>query len=137
MSLGSLYALVAIGLSMVFGILRMTNFAHGDMMMVGAFAAWCSARWALPSGWPRSAASCLQRLAGILVERIAYRPVRGVARRDAATDQPRRDLHPRKSRHPDLHLLAAQLSDPDLMNRRSSSWTDRSPSPPSMWSRWC
>ncbi len=36
--LGSLYALVAIGLSMVFGILRMTNFAHGDMMMVGAFA---------------------------------------------------------------------------------------------------
>src|SRR6476620_12208651 len=37
-SLGSLYALVAIGLSMVFGILRMTNFAHGDMMMVGAFA---------------------------------------------------------------------------------------------------
>ena len=37
-ALGSLYALVAIGLSMVFGILRMTNFAHGDMMMVGAFA---------------------------------------------------------------------------------------------------
>ena len=36
-SLGSLYALVAIGLSMVFGVLRMTNFAHGDMMMVGAF----------------------------------------------------------------------------------------------------
>ena len=37
-ALGSLYALVAIGLSMVFGILRMANFAHGDMMMVGAFA---------------------------------------------------------------------------------------------------
>src|SRR4029077_7594306 len=37
-ALGSLYALVAIGLSMVFGILRMANFAHGDMMTVGAFA---------------------------------------------------------------------------------------------------
>jgi len=37
-SLGSLYALVAIGLSMIFGILRMTNFAHGDMMMVGGFS---------------------------------------------------------------------------------------------------
>jgi len=37
-SLGSLYALVAIGLSLIFGILRMANFAHGDMMMVGAFA---------------------------------------------------------------------------------------------------
>ena len=43
-SLGSLYALVAIGLSMVFGILRMTNFAHGDMMMVGAFAHACPRR---------------------------------------------------------------------------------------------
>ena len=49
-SLGSLYALVAIGLSMVFGILRMTNFAHGDMMMVGAFATLSSARSACPSG---------------------------------------------------------------------------------------
>ena len=37
-ALGSLYALVAFGLSIVFGILRMANFAHGDMMMVGAFA---------------------------------------------------------------------------------------------------
>ena len=37
-SLGSLYAMVAVGLSMVFGILRMTNFAHGDMMMTGSYA---------------------------------------------------------------------------------------------------
>ncbi|TIT67469.1 MAG: branched-chain amino acid ABC transporter permease, partial [Mesorhizobium sp.] len=36
-SLGSLYALVAVGLSIVFGVLKLTNFAHGDVMMVGAF----------------------------------------------------------------------------------------------------
>ena len=58
-SLGSLYALVAVGLSMVFGILRMTNFAHGDMMMVGAFATLLLGARACPSAGRRSPASWL------------------------------------------------------------------------------
>ena len=63
---------------MVFGILRMTNFAHGDMMMVGAFATLAPRRRrACPSAGPRSAASSSAALAGVIVERIAYRPVRG------------------------------------------------------------
>ena len=52
-ALGSLYALVAIGLSMVFGILRMANFAHGDMMMVGAFATLVIGALGVPFGWRR------------------------------------------------------------------------------------
>jgi len=76
-SLGSLYALVAVGLSMVFGILRMTNFAHGDMMMVGAFATMLLMLAGLPFGWAVVAGIIVGALAGVLVERIAYRPVRG------------------------------------------------------------
>jgi branched-chain amino acid transport system permease protein len=76
-SLGSLYALVAIGLSMVFGILRMTNFAHGDMMMVGAFAALVLAAAGLPFCLAALGGIVIAAIAGIAVERVAYRPVRG------------------------------------------------------------
>jgi len=76
-SLGSLYALVAVGLSMVFGILRMTNFAHGDMMMVGAFATMLLVLAGLPFGWAVVGGIAVGAAAGVLVERIAYRPVRG------------------------------------------------------------
>src|SRR5215212_3184603 len=76
-ALGSLYALVAIGLSMVFGILRMANFAHGDMMMVGAFATLVTGVVGLPF-WVAAIVGILTgALAGVIVERIAYRPVRG------------------------------------------------------------
>ncbi len=115
-SLGSLYALVAIGLSMVFGILRMTNFAHGDMMMVGAFATLVLRRVGLPF-WLAVARRHRDRRAR-RHRRRAGRLSAGArrARRDAAADQPRRDLHPGKSRHPDLHRSPQQLPDPGLMN---------------------
>jgi len=77
--LGSLYALVAIGLSLVFGILRMTNFAHGDMMMVGAFAAVVLSAAEVPFLWTVAAGILVGALMGVVVERIAYRPVRGAA----------------------------------------------------------
>jgi branched-chain amino acid transport system permease protein len=76
-SLGSLYALVAIGLSMVFGILRMTNFAHGDMMMVGAFATLLFGALGVPFGIAVVCGVVAGALAGVVVERTAYRPVRG------------------------------------------------------------
>ena len=76
-ALGSLYALVAIGLSMIFGILRMTNFAHGDMMMVGAYATLVLQLLGIGFGWAVIAGIAVGALAGVIVERVAYRPVRG------------------------------------------------------------
>jgi branched-chain amino acid transport system permease protein len=76
-SLGSLYALVAIGLSLIFGILRMANFAHGDMMMVGAFATVVLQWLGFDFGWAVIGGIAVGAFAGVLVERVAYRPVRG------------------------------------------------------------
>ncbi len=77
LAIGSLYALVAIGLSLVFGILRMANFAHGDMMMVGAFATLLLLKAGVPFGTAVLGGIVFAALAGALVERVAYRPVRG------------------------------------------------------------
>ncbi|MBK1663479.1 branched-chain amino acid ABC transporter permease [Rhodospirillum rubrum] len=76
-SLGSLYAMVAVGLSMVFGILRMTNFAHGDMMMAGSYATVLLTVAGLPFGVAVVCGVGVSVLVGVLAERIAYRPVRG------------------------------------------------------------
>lgn len=75
-SLGSLYALVAVGLSIVFGVLRLTNFAHGDVMMVGAFTTVLLNALGLPFVPAMVAGVIGAALAGFLIERIAYRPVR-------------------------------------------------------------
>jgi branched-chain amino acid transport system permease protein len=76
-SIGSLYALMAIGLAMVFGILRLINFAHGDLIMVGSYGALL----ALTAGAPVWAAVLIGITASVLVglamERVAYRPIRG------------------------------------------------------------
>jgi branched-chain amino acid transport system permease protein len=74
---GSLYALMAVGLAMVFGILRLINFAHGDLMMIAAYLA----VFALGAGLPLEATIPLMVVGtvavGLLMERIAYRPIRG------------------------------------------------------------
>ncbi len=75
-SLGSLYALVAVGLSIVFGVLRLTNFAHGDVMMVGAFTAVLLIVAGLPFVPALICGILVAALAGFLIERIAYRPIR-------------------------------------------------------------
>jgi branched-chain amino acid transport system permease protein len=78
LNLGSVYALVAIGLTMVYGILRLINFAHGDLMMWGAYLALAIMA---NSFFPLGAAVLLPMLVigvvGILMERAAYRPLRG------------------------------------------------------------
>ncbi|MGI9253755.1 MAG: branched-chain amino acid ABC transporter permease [Thermomicrobiales bacterium] len=77
LGLGSIYALIAVGLAMVFGILRLINFAHGEVLMLGAYAAVFFAM----NGWPFWLVAILSVLAtviiGVIMERIAYRPVRG------------------------------------------------------------
>jgi branched-chain amino acid transport system permease protein len=77
LSIGSLYALMAVGLAMVFGILRLINFAHGDLMMIAAYIA----AFALFAGLPLPVVVVLMIagtvLVGLLMERVAYRPIRG------------------------------------------------------------
>jgi branched-chain amino acid transport system permease protein len=77
LSAGSLYALMAVGLAMVFGILRLINFAHGDLMMIAAYLA----AFSLGAGLPLVVAIPIMVagtvLVALLMERIAYRPIRG------------------------------------------------------------
>jgi len=77
LTLGSLYALVAIGFSMIYGIVRLVNFAHGDLLMIGAFTAVGLVQAGLP--WPLVfvIVPVVGFLAGALVERIAFRAIRG------------------------------------------------------------
>ncbi|MBI1280419.1 MAG: branched-chain amino acid ABC transporter permease [Anaerolineaceae bacterium] len=76
LSIGSLYALVAVGLAMVFGILRLINFAHGDLMMIAAYIA----TFALMAQIPLPIALIMMMvgtvMVGVLMERVAYRPIR-------------------------------------------------------------
>ncbi len=80
-SLGSLYALVAIGYTMVYGILRLINFAHGDIFMLSSYIAFYGvAMFLLPWWIAFPLAVLLTALVGILVERSAYKPLRKVPR---------------------------------------------------------
>src|SRR3954466_9556955 len=83
-SLGSIYALIALGYTMVFGILQLINFAHGDVYMLGAFIGMYTARY-LHFGESSSLLNLFITLvvarvgtavAGFLIERFAYRPLR-------------------------------------------------------------
>ena len=92
--LGSIYALIALGYSMVYGVLRLINFAHGDVYMVGAFIGFYSSRWLrltytngqvneiTPAGMLLIIAIAMlgAALLGVLIERIAYRPLRRAPR---------------------------------------------------------
>ena len=74
---GSIYALVALGYSMVYGIIMLLNFAHGDIIMVGAYLSWLvTARLALNPVLAILAAICGCVLLGITIEKVAYQPLR-------------------------------------------------------------
>jgi branched-chain amino acid transport system permease protein len=79
LALGSLYALVAIGFSMIYGIVRLINFAHGDLVMIGAFST--LALVALGAPWPLVILAVLAvgALSGAIIETVAFRPIRGAA----------------------------------------------------------
>lgn len=74
---GSIYALVALGYSMVYGIIMLLNFAHGDIIMVGAYVAWIMiAKAGLPPVVGVVAAIVGCALLGITIEKVAYAPLR-------------------------------------------------------------
>ena len=76
-SLGSIYAIIALGYTMVYGIAKMLNFAHGDVIMVGGYVSFCAMIYL---GLPALPAALLAMLActvlGIVIERLAYKPLR-------------------------------------------------------------
>ena len=76
-SLGSIYAIIALGYTMVYGIAKMLNFAHGDVIMVGGYVCFYAVyRFGLPpaAGVALAAAACT--MLGIVVEKLAYKPLR-------------------------------------------------------------
>ena len=81
LTLGSLYGLIAIGYSMVYGILRLINFAHGDIFMLGAyFVFWGVALFKLPWWLAALLSIAATACSGILVDRVAYKPLRDAPR---------------------------------------------------------
>ena len=80
LSLGSVYAIIALGYTMVYGIAKMLNFAHGDIIMVGAYIALMSMTQAgLPPVAAVIAAVVGCTVLGVLIERIAYKPLRNAS----------------------------------------------------------
>ena len=84
LSLGSIYALIALGYTMVYGIVKLINFAHGDVMMVGAYTGYFILRamgttpWGLACAFLGAMIVC--SLLSLLIERCAYRPLRNAPR---------------------------------------------------------
>jgi branched-chain amino acid transport system permease protein len=88
-SLGAIYALIALGYTMVYGVLQLINFAHGDVFMLGAMIGWyASARWTQESRNPSILGAVAVTLVsmvicgvvGFVIERLAYRPLRSSPR---------------------------------------------------------
>ena len=87
LSLGSIYALIALGYTMVYGVLRLINFAHGDVYMVGAYAGYFLSR-RLQAKEPSVTSALLVlfgsmlvcAVLGVIIERFAYRPLRHASR---------------------------------------------------------
>lgn len=77
LQLGAVYALIALGYTMVYGVLRLINFAHGDIFMLGAFFAYfLISRFGMPIYFVFFVTMFLTALTGYLMEKIAYRPLR-------------------------------------------------------------
>lgn len=79
-SLGSVYAIIALGYTMVYGIAKMLNFAHGDVIMVGGFAVFTIvSTCGLPPALGIIVAVIICTVLGVTIERIAYKPLRNAA----------------------------------------------------------
>lgn len=77
---GSLYAIVALGYTMVYGIIRLVNFAHGEFLMMGAFCGYFILKMNLPMPVAIIASMLGAGVVALIVERMVYRPIRGEGR---------------------------------------------------------
>ena len=79
-SLGSVYAIIALGYTMVYGIAKMLNFAHGDIIMVGSYVVFSVVSvMGMPAGVGIFVAVVACTVLGVVIERIAYKPLRGAS----------------------------------------------------------
>lgn len=77
-SLGSVYAIIALGYTMVYGIAKMLNFAHGDIIMVGGFVSFLTVSYAgVPAVVSILISMAVCTVLGVVIERLAYKPLRG------------------------------------------------------------
>ncbi len=80
LSIGSVYAIIALGYTMVYGIAKMLNFAHGDVIMIGAYISYCLMIYLeMPPVVGIIGAVVVCTLLGVLIEGLAYRPLRGTS----------------------------------------------------------
>lgn len=81
LALGSVYALLALGYTMVYGIIKLINFAHGEIYMIGAFAGYFAANTLELSLIPTLiVAMVISAIAGVIIEKVAYKPLRNSPR---------------------------------------------------------
>ncbi|MEA4826272.1 branched-chain amino acid ABC transporter permease [Clostridium sp. JNZ J1-5] len=81
LSLGSIYALIALGYTMVYGIINLINFAHGDIYMLGAYIGFAVTTFLHLSFFPALIISMLScAIIGVLIEKVAYKPIRNSTR---------------------------------------------------------
>ncbi len=79
-SIGAVYAIIALGYTMVYGIAKMLNFAHGDVIMVGAYMSYCVTSYlGLPAIVSVIVAMAVCTVLGIVIEGLAYKPLRGTS----------------------------------------------------------
>jgi branched-chain amino acid transport system permease protein len=77
LALGSVYAIIALGYTMVYGIAKMLNFAHGDIIMAGGYAAFYAyTRFGMPAGLAILFSILTCTILGVIIERLAYKPLR-------------------------------------------------------------
>jgi branched-chain amino acid transport system permease protein len=80
-SLGSIYALIALGYTMVYGIIKLINFAHGDIYMIGAYVGFAITTYSTLGFFPALIIAMIAcALLGMIVERVAYKPLRNSSR---------------------------------------------------------
>ena len=76
-SLGSVYAIIALGYTMVYGIAKMLNFAHGDVIMIGSYVVFVAVnRTGLPVPVSILLSAAVCTILGVVIERVAYKPLR-------------------------------------------------------------
>ena len=118
LTLGSIYAIVALGYTMVYGIIQLINFAHGEVVMIGALVAltvisWLAANTALPplvivlTGTGAAIPVCM--LVGYALERLAYRRLAPCAAAGTADHRDRRFDRAAAVRHDDLEPQSARV----------------------------
>ena len=80
LNIGSIYALIALGYTMVYGIAKLINFAHGDIIMVGAYISFISMKFGLPWWLAVIISIVVCAVLGVVMEKVAYKPLRNASR---------------------------------------------------------